>query len=97
MNVLFLVTDANTLGGLFNSYLDLGFGGDWILIGICVFALIAFFLVLTRVRAGGIVAVGAGFAYLLSLFNPAFQFIFWLAIMVSVFMLIQGLRKQTTQ
>jgi len=97
MNPFLLLADANTPVSLASSFVDSFFGGDWILIGIGIFILLAIVLTLAKVRASGVVVVGIGFSYLLGLFYPAFQFIFWLGIVVGVFMLIMGLRRTTTQ
>jgi len=92
----FLITDANTpVAFVYNVAVELT-GGDWIFTGLIVLVLLIFVLALARVRSGGIVAVGASFFFVLSMFNPIFMVMFWIALIVSIFMLVMGLRKKLT-
>lgn len=97
MPFILQIADANTTVGVASSFVNSMFGGDTVLLGIGFFLIIAAVLLIAKTRASGVVAVGIGIAYFLSLFNPAFQFIFWLGVIAGVFMLIMGLRKTTTQ
>ena len=87
-----------------NSVIDFGYntlvgtvGGDWILLGILIFAVIGIALVLGRAKASTVVMVGVSMAFIFGLLIPgAFMFIFWIAIIGAMFVLINGLRKWIT-
>jgi len=89
-----LVTDANTLAGLVYNYAIEVTGGDWLFVGIITLVLLALVLAMSGVRSGGVVAIGAAFIFMLSLFNPAFIFLFWIAFIIAVFVLVNAIRKK---
>jgi len=41
-------------------------GGDWILIGLVIFAMLALVMLFAKVRSGAAIVIGVGFSYLLS-------------------------------
>ena len=91
-------TDTNSaVGFAFNTLVDISGGGNWIFLGIILFGIIGYFLLRTGARASTVVMVGVGLA---SIFIyaavPEFQFLFWIAILGAMFVLINGLRKWIT-
>ena len=89
-----LVEDANSFAGLaYNFVIDFT-GGDWIFVGILVLVLLGILLAFGKVRSGGVVAVGAGFIFLLGLLDSRFIFLFWIAFIVAVFVLVNAIRKK---
>ena len=91
-----LLTDANTPSAFIYNFVIEFTGGDWILLGIVVLMVLIFVLAMARVRSGGIVAVGAAFFFVLSLFNPIFMFLFWIALIIAIFVLVNAIRKKIT-
>ncbi len=93
---LLMIQDSNTVAGFgWNTIVEFT-GGDWILIGLVIFAMLALVMLFAKVRSGAAIVIGVGFSYLLSTFVPDFAFIFWIAIIAGMFMLVQGMRKQST-
>ena len=91
-----LLTDASTVTDLFyNSFVEWT-GGDYVIIGIGVLFMLAMALIMAKARSSTAVVVGMAMAFILSIFNPAFAFIFWLAVIGSVFVLVNGVRKWIT-
>ena len=91
-----LLEDANTISGFIYNFAIEFTGGDWIFIGVLIMGLLAFILAISGVRSGGVIAVFAAFAFVLSLFWVGFIFLFWLAFIVAVFILIMAFRKKAT-
>ncbi|MEO5350113.1 MAG: hypothetical protein H7836_10760 [Magnetococcus sp. YQC-3] len=94
MNFVLLLTDGNTVSTFGWNVITEFTGGDWIFIGIIVMAILALVLLLGQVKSGGAVVIGAAFMFLLSLFNSVFIFAFWLALIIGLFLLVNGIRKQ---
>ena len=97
MNIpLILIEDSNNIAAFgWNTIVEFT-GGDWIFIGLGIFILLALVLLLGKVRSGAAIVIGVSCSYLLTLFDPNFKFIFWIALIAGVFILVQGLRKQST-
>jgi hypothetical protein len=94
-----MITDSNSFAGFISNILTSPgglFGGDIILFGIILFILIIIGLVLAKAKAGVVISVSVALAFLLSLSAPEFMFLFWIAIVVSLFVLIAGLRRWMT-
>jgi predicted membrane protein len=87
-----------------NSVFDFGYnvltgvvGGDWVFLGILLFIALGLGLIYSRARASSVVMVGVALAFLFGLMVPgAFMFVFWISIVVSLFVLVNGLRKWIT-
>lgn len=89
-----LLEDSNNLAGFaYNAAIDFT-GGDWILVGIVVLIGLGLLLAMSGVRSGGVVAIGAAFIFLLSLFYPGFIFLFWIAFIIAIFVLVNAIRKK---
>ena len=91
-----LVPDTNTLFGMTGNMVTSAFGGDTILFGVVFVFLIAFVLLKSDVKASGAVAIGVAIFFVLSIINPAFSFLFYLALVVVALMLVNGLRRIVT-
>jgi hypothetical protein len=89
-----LMEDANSLGGLIYSGVIDFTGGDWILLGIGILVLLAFLVAFARVRSGGVVAIATAFIFVLSILDSRFMFIFWIALIISIFILVNAIRKK---
>lgn len=88
--------DANTISGFAYNVAVEFTGGDWVFVGLVVLILLIFVLALAKVRSGGIVAVGSVFFFILGIFNPIFMVMFWIALVISMFILVNGIRKKIT-
>jgi len=92
-----MITDTNSIVGFAYDTMIGSVGGDWILLGILVFAVIGIALIMGRAKASTVLMVGVSMAFVFGLLIPsAFMFIFWIAIIGAVFVLINGLRKWIT-
>lgn len=77
---------ANIIGGLLGT-------DSLVMVGILFFLCIAVAMIWARVKAGTAVMIGSVMAVMLSFVAPEFGFLFWLAILASLAVLINGLRK----
>jgi hypothetical protein len=93
-----VIADTNSVVGMaFNTLVDVSGGGNWIFIGILLFAVIGWWLMKSGARASTVVMVGVSLAtIMIYAVVPEFQFIFWIAIIAAMFVLINGLRKWIT-
>jgi len=90
-----LIQDANTVSGFgWNAIVEFT-GGDFIFIGLGIFVLLGLLLLFAKVRSGGAIVIGVGFSYLLTVFTPEFAFVFWIALIAGIFVLVQGFRRQS--
>jgi len=93
-----MISDTNSvlgfIGNIIGSYLP-GEGG-LLFIGILFFLAVMGVLLMGKVKSGTAVMVGASVAVMLSFVVTGFGFIWWIAILASLFVLINGLRKRIT-
>ena len=89
-----LTEDANTVAGLAYNFVIEFTGGDWIFLGIIILVLLAFLVAFARVRSGGVVAIATAFVFVLSILDSRFMFIFWIALIISIFILVNAIRKK---
>lgn len=94
--VLLTIADTNSFTGFVFNTLVTSVGGDLLILGLVVFAGLAGLLLLSGARASTAIMIGVGFVFMFSLLVPAFAFLFWLAVIVALFVLINALRKQVT-
>lgn len=95
MNMFLLVTDPSGLGAMWDSLFNSAFQGQYILWGLLLMIAFVYFATISRMRSGSVVVAGTGMIYFLSIFNPAFKFMFYLAIIVSVIVFVMGLKNKT--
>lgn len=89
-----MITDTNSVVGFGSNVLGGLLGTDsLILLGILFFLGVCVALIWARAKAGTSVMIGAAMAVMLSFFVPEFGFLFWIAILVSIVVLINALRK----
>lgn len=93
-----MITDTNSVLGIFSNSVSnyLPGEGGLLFIGILFFLAIMGYLLMGKVKASTAVMVGASMAVMLSFVVSGFGFIFWIAILASLFILINGLRKRIT-
>jgi len=91
-----MIADTNTLVGFAGNTMINMVGGDWILLGIIFFILIGFALIWGRARASVVLMSGLGCVFVFSLLSEQFAFLFWIALIVSIFVLLMGLRRWIT-
>jgi hypothetical protein len=93
-----MIPDTNNIVSFAGSTITnlIGGEGNLLFIGILIFITIVFVLLLAWARASTTVMIGAVLAVMLSFVEPAFGFLFWIAILVAIVELINGLRKQFT-
>ena len=88
--------DTNNIVNLFGNSLIGATGGDWILLGILFIIIIGFALLMGRARAGLVIMVGVASIFVFSIIEPAFAFMFWVALIISLLVLVMGLRRWLT-
>ena len=81
-----VVFAANVLGGMLGT-------DSLVMLGIVFFLCIAVAMIWAKVKAGTAVMIGAVMAVMLSFVAPEFGFLFWLAILGALVVLINALRK----
>jgi len=91
-----MIPDSNSAMELIGSSVVGSVGGDMILLGLLFIVLISFVLLKAKVKAGSIVAIGVCITFTFSLLNPAFGFVFYVALVITALMLVNGLRKMVT-
>jgi hypothetical protein len=92
-----MITDTNSFIGFAGNILGGLLGSDsLVMVGIVFFLVIAVAMIWARVKAGTAVMIGAVCAVMLSFVAPEFGFLFWLAILASLVVLINALRKMWT-
>jgi len=91
-----MITDANNVVEIAASTLFGASGGSWILLGFAVLLVVAIALVMAKAKIGTVILSGTCIIFIFSLLDPAFMFMFWVALIISLLMLVNGLRKQFT-
>jgi len=91
-----MITDANNIPEfILNTFVGIT-GGDFVLIGILIFIIIAFALITGKARASTVVMVGVAFTFIFGLIAQQFVFLFWLALLGAFLVLVNGIRKWVT-
>jgi hypothetical protein len=91
-----MITDTNSIVVAGGQFLFDSAGGSWILLGFAVLLVVAVALVMAKAKIGTVVLSGTCLIFVFSLLDPAFMFMFWAALIVSLLMLVNGLRRQFT-
>jgi len=93
-----MITDTNSVIGFITSGISsyLPGEGGLLFIGIIFFICVMGALLIGKVKASTAVMVGASMAVMLSFITAGFGFIFWIAILASLFILINAIRKRIT-
>jgi len=88
-----MIPDSNSVVDLIGGAVTQSTGGDMILLGLLFMVLISFVLLKAKVKAGSVVAIGVCITFTFSLLNPAFSFMFYVALVVVALVLVNGLRR----
>ena len=92
-----MITDTNSIIEFGVSTLLGATGGNMIFLGILFFLGLGVILIMGKAKASTVVMVGVSFSILFGILVPwAFMWIVWIAILASLFVLINGLRKWIT-
>lgn len=91
-----MLADTNNLIELIATSLIGSTSGDWMILAIIFMATLGMGLIYARAKASTAVAVIAAVALMFSFVVDGLMFIWWLAIIASIFILINGLRKWIT-
>jgi len=91
-----MIADVNNVVELgFNSLMGVS-SGSMILLGLIILLVVGFALVMGKAKISTAILSGTCIIFIFSLVKPAFMFMFWAALVVSLLMLVNGLRKQFT-
>lgn len=91
-----MITDTNSVVSFSYNTLVGVFGGDFMLLALFLLVGIASVFVLARVKASSALIIGVFFVFIFAAILQQLFFIFWLIIIASLFVLINGLRKMIT-
>lgn len=95
MESILLTTTSDGLNAMWDSIFNSAFQGNYIFWGILLLLAFTYLAISSRMRSGSVIVTGIGLIYFLSLFNEAFKFIFYLAIIVSVIVFVMGVKSKT--
>lgn len=71
-------------------------GGDFFLLYILLIMVVAVALILVRAKASTVLVSIFGLTFLFMILQVPVQALFWIMLLIAVFVLIMGFRKQTT-
>jgi len=91
-----MIGDSNSAIGFTTNLLGGITSGDMLLLGILLFGGVMIALMLARVKASTAVMVGVAMAFMLAFVAGAFMVLFWIALIISIFVLMNGIRKWIT-
>jgi len=95
MNFALLVTDPSGLGAMWDSLFNSAFQGQYIFWGLLLMIAFIYFVTISRMRSGSVIVTGLGLVYFLTIFNPAFKFLFYLGVIISVIVFVMGVKNKT--
>ena len=93
---MLLFTDTNSIIEVVTYNLVNSVSGDWTLLAIFFMATLGMALVFSKAKASTSIATMAGVTIMFSFIVPGLMFLWWLAIIAAIFVLINGLRKWIT-
>ena len=88
-----MITDTNSVGEFGFNALVGATGGDFLILGLVVILVIALACIVGRVKAGTALMIGLFTIFLFALFIPTLMSIFWIILIISILVLINGIRK----
>ena len=91
-----MLEDTNNLVGVFTNSLVGSVGGDWVILGLILFVIIGMALIMGRARASLVLMAGVCGIFIFSLISTQFAFMFYVAIIISGFVLLMGIRRWWT-
>jgi hypothetical protein len=88
-----MISDTNSvIGFAYNTIVGV-MGGDFLLLGLAFLLVVSLVFIVGRVRAGSALMVGLFITFVFALFVPALMALFWIILIVSVLVLVNGLRR----
>ena len=91
-----MIPDSNNIVDLgANLFLGIS-GGDVLLLYLLFLMCIAVVLILARAKASTVLVTVFGLTFLFMVLQAPVSVIFWVMLLVAVFVLVMGFRKQTT-
>jgi hypothetical protein len=91
-----MITDVNNVVALSGNMLFGVSSGSMVLLGLAILLVVGFLLVMGKAKVSTSILSGTCIIFIFSLVEPAFMFMFWIALVVSLLMLVNGLRKTFT-
>lgn len=88
-----MIADSNSLTGFLYNSLVGSTGGDFLLLGLLVLLIVGMAFIVGRVKAGTALMVGVFLVFVFALFVPSLMVLFWIILVVSLVVLVNGLRK----
>lgn len=90
------ILDSNNVSDLlFNTFVGVT-SGDWLFLAILLIGIVGMALIYARAKASTSIIVVVSLTFLMSFFVSELIFVWWLAIIGSIFVLMNGLRKWIT-
>ena len=91
-----MISDANTIVDLFFQTAVGMSSGSFVLMGFLALLCVGVVLILAKAKISTVLVSGTCIIFVFAFFDPVFMVMFWAAVVVSLLMLINGLRKQFT-
>ena len=91
-----MLPDSNSLSTLGYQFFLGSVSGDWIILGLIVLFVLTIVLVLAKARASTAIISFVSVIFVFSLLEPAFFFMFWVALVMVGILFVNGLRKKFT-
>jgi predicted membrane protein len=95
MSMTVLLADSNNLiTALTQGIVDVS-GGDMMLLGLVFIIVIGLFLMMTNARSGLVIVIAMALIFMLSLVNPLFMALYWVALAISIVLVVIGLKEKS--
>lgn len=95
MGLTVLLADSNNLTtALTQGIVDVS-GGDMLLLGLVFIIIIGLFLMMTNARSGLVIVIAMALIFMLSLVNPLFMALYWVALAISIVLVVIGLKEKS--
>ncbi len=95
MSLPILLADSNNLTtALTQGIIDVS-GGDMLLLGLIFIIIIGLFLFMTNARSGLVIVIAMALIFMLSLVNPLFMALYWVALAISIVLIVIGLKEKS--
>jgi len=88
-----MIADVNNVVSLGANTLIGVSSGSMILLGLLILLAVGFALVMGKAKVSTTILSGTCIIFIFSMVEPAFMFMFWVALVVSLLILVNGLRK----
>ena len=91
-----MIGDSNSVIGFTTNLLGGITSGDFLLLGILLIGGVMVLLMLVNAKASTAMMVGVALAFMIAFVAGAFMVLFWIALIIALFILMNGLRKWVT-